>query len=116
MPLGHQAGIANGNQHTFRMERVLTSIGGQQIYYRIDGDLKKMYPTSSSNFETLDLGLESYCEACTVNDYTNQSLKYKKNDAWFNWAGRDGKQVNDPPMCGSWVADTSWRSGQEAAC
>ncbi len=118
MPLGHQTGITNGNSHVFRMERVLSGVGGHQIYYRIDGVIKKTYPTSSSNFETLDVGLESYCQACTVGDYTNGSLKSKTTTtgSWIGWGGTDGQQVNDPPLCGTWVSDITWRSGQEADC
>ena len=114
--LGYQTGITNDNSHTFRMDRVLSGFSGYQIYYRIDGATKKTYPTSAANFVDLDVGLESYCQTCTVSAYSNSSLKFKVNDTWSNWAGRDGQQVNDPPMCGSWLSDTSWRSGEVASC
>ncbi len=114
--LGSQAGITNGVQHLFRMDRQATGQSTYAIYYRIDGVTKRTFTTGAVVGTVLDVGLESYCQGCVVDGYSNQDLKYLKAGVWSFWAGQDGQQANDPPMCGHWAGVTVWWSGEEAAC
>lgn len=114
--LGYQTGISNGPMHTFQIERQVQGPDTIDIVYTIDGVTKLTHPTTAGYGVTLDVGLESHCSGCSVAWYDNYTLKYKKSGVWNYWSGRDGKQVNDPPMCGSWNADDVWISGQVASC
>ncbi len=51
-----------------------------------------------------------------VSQTTHSFLHYQVNGGGFlNFSGRDSSVV-DTGMCGSWLADTSWRAGEGASC
>jgi hypothetical protein len=114
--LGWQDNITNGASHTFRMDRVTTGPSTYAIYYRVDGVTKRTFSTGAVVAANVDAGLESWCQGCGVDGYANTSLKYLKAGIWQLWAGRDGQQINDPPMCGHWGTDSIWWAGQEPTC
>lgn len=116
-PLGTQDTAGEGLYHVFKINRHQES-GNYFIKYFIDGNLKATYATTSTNYFTnLDQGLESYCDVCEVQAYTDDQLQFRDASlVWHSWFGRDGSQVNDPPMCGHWLADNTWQAGEEGIC
>ena len=114
--LGYQTGISNGVSHAFHVRKVNSGFNGWQVYYEIDGVVKKTYATNSTLSNDLDVGLESYCSNCTVTEYLNQQLQYQQSGTWYYWSGEDGHQVNYPPMCGYWQSQSIWVSGQGTPC
>jgi hypothetical protein len=103
------AATNNGVSHVYKISRSFT---GSHYYdfWSIDG-VTKASLLSIQRGVRVEAGLESYCQGChTV--YNNTSLKYQKNEGTFvSWAGRDSTSISGG-MCGAWLSDTSWRSGE----
>ena len=112
--LGTLSGALNGTNHTYQVSRSFTGTNYYD-FWTLDGQNKASL-LSLQRGAYVQAGLESYSSNATVSGYTNNTLKYQKNEGSFvNWAGRDANIVN-PSMCGSWASDTSWNSGEHVSC
>lgn len=84
-------------------------------FFSID-DTYKGSLISSLAGPRVEVGLESYTGTAQVSQTTHSFLHYQVNGGGFlNFSGRDSSVV-DTGMCGSWLADTSWRAGEGASC
>ncbi len=112
VPLGTKIGIANGQWHFFKIERVFEDTFNRykfSVDHVIQGTMN-----SNQTGVRVEVGLESYAQAATVSGHNFTTLQYQQNNGGFvNWQGMDGSRV-DPPLCGFWVAAISWRAGQGA--
>jgi hypothetical protein len=103
------ANAVNGNQHVYQIDR---TFNGSTYFdtWRFDGGVRATLG-SNSRAAKVRAGLESYCAGCKTK-FNSSSLKYQRFEgAFVNWAGMDLFSI-DPGMCGSWVAATTWRSGE----
>ena len=102
----------DNTSHTFTLARAAQSTWTCLI----DGDLKSVILKDQVGYE-LSVGLESYAQSGVVTAYTSHSLNQRLvGGPWSDWAGRDAKNVDTPEMCGNWVSDISWKSGETVSC
>jgi hypothetical protein len=102
----------DNTSHTFTLARADQSTW----QCLIDGDLKQTIVNSRVG-NKLAVGLESYAQSGTVDAYTSHALNQRLvGGPWGDWAGRDDKAVGTPEMCGNWVSDISWKSGENVSC
>lgn len=107
-PLG-TANAINGASHVNEIGRAFNG-SYYYDYWKFD-DATKATLRSNSRAVRVEAGLESYCQGCST-VFNSTLLRYQKNEgAFVAWVDRDDKTIS-AGMCGSWLADTSWRSGQ----
>lgn len=109
--------ITGGSTHTFRIVR---DDSLNHWFFYVDGDIKQAYGWSHASFAEVVTGVESYIST-TSGGYIVPSyfynLKYQGLGViWNDWSGRDGRDVNDPQMCGHWESDTSWEAEESSTC
>jgi hypothetical protein len=112
-PIAFQPGVTNGQNHTFKISKA--NITPPKYYFVIDTTTKGSL-SSAATFERVAVGLETYASGATVVGYFNSTLKYQKNGGTFvDWVGQDALTLS-AGMCGGFVIDTNFESGQGATC
>jgi hypothetical protein len=112
--IGYATGAVNGSSHYYQISRSWT--GTEYDDFWIEDSVTKAHLRSNQRGVFESVGLESYSSTAHVIGYSTNSLQYQKNEGSFAiWSGRDLKIV-DPSMCGTWTADTSFRSGENVVC
>jgi hypothetical protein len=105
-------GIPGTQKHTFRTWR------DGATAWRYEIDVTRM-ATLEWNVQgvRVEAGLESYAQNGTTENQGQpgtqnyESLQHRSAlGNWLSWAGRDG-QVENAPLCGSWLNDITWRTG-----
>jgi len=105
---------APGTTHTFSIHR---SPGTYNYYFQIDGYNKDVtyWPTS---FEQVEAGIESLVDGAAIDKFSNDELRYMKSTSpgnWYAWSGEDAYR-RDAQMCGYWLDNDTWQSGQGDGC
>jgi len=115
-PLGEQAGVVNGDTHTFRISEAFNGTA-TVVLWQVDGTTKASI-SSSATYVRVDAGLESYAPPpAYVNSFTVSGLGAQRNGGSFvSWSGEDSSSVTVSGMCGKWISPTAWSAAESNPC
>jgi hypothetical protein len=109
--------ISGGGIHTFRIVR---DDNLNHWFWYVDGDNKQAYGWSHDAFADDVTGVESYASTGSggyIAALHYYNLKYQGTQGnWNDWAGKDGRDPNNGPMCGHWESDTSLEAEESSTC
>lgn len=100
--------------HTFYIVRGPT---GSTWQFVIDGILRaELGFFANHTADYVVAGLESYESASVSPAKSWTSLRYFNGSAWTSWSGQEVNQVDNPPHCGRYLSNTTWRPAENSPC